>query len=1827
MTRYIKILLLMCLSLCAPQIFYGQTTLKRVASTKAAPGQPTVVSNGNGSVTDLQAAHVLRQTIYIAPYSTARRRLLPQVNQSSKMTQYMRWFPYDKKVALPTFSVQVGTLFADATNGYYLNGGTNSANIRPEIDYNFIGRTVACDISKTAGTLASNVLTEPQLDYRMIFDIRSAKEISDQLMATDTINALEMHDIFAPIGRPLLIGPAYAYTTISQNYGSGTSAYTVARQSNYFVYNSSTGTYLETKSGNTTAITDFYWYCAETKTTITTSSAIMPGSNGTITPSTVYNGQILALAAYTGAATTRTWYLMNTAGKCITKFKINYQNTDTYGPKKDGFAQYTPENLAAKYKLLSERRFDYETYPAGSGFKIFKSYGLNWDECTYGYYNQDAGNPDWSQYAFISTTSSAMSNSWTYSNVYDRLYERTNKVTMGMMYYVDASEVQGIVSKLDISSAACPGTQLYLTAWVRNVNNKGKLGPNLNFEVVGYNNSTGKDEVLRGFTTGTMDVDGTNGNSWYQVFFPVTVPQKDYTRLYFQIVNNQLGSDGNDFVIDDIQVFMGMPSASAQRRSPMCGKQAVVNINLDYTKLANIIALNSKGYTTQAVSYCIADKQVYDNYLEGIDKKGNTVPVANRTTANALNESRILLYSGADINGSSYFNYFVFRYNQDSIAGGGIGNYKNIYALQPDSTLYKDIDTYNTYYTTEMIKQRTKVFRQNSSIPTLSFQTTLQGSADMPIATGREYYIIFNKDAMQISEATFNGTGSLLSASDISTLTNMSSYNTSDNCALFTTVKLRGTSAVEMNGLGTLYDAGTDVCANTRPTFAINTLAYMENGVRKTVGASAMGIVFDWYKGTISELERKIYAASGASGYQVVTENSSGAFSVKDALSIFRSYYTSAGEIEYFPAVGTYTAAMRALLIALCNDSKTSSFCNDNTLSLYSQSYSPNLGSEAGMMYYYVAIPFKGTIIESDILKLICMEPQQIIVRSASKAPSLTLGIDGVDYGNESVIPVRLGLSQIRDMKSNIAAADQTSKVKYLRLPVYTNKVTFSKSTFTNIKNVANSNDHYRKLILIDSNDPMVVNLADNNIVVGYLNWIDVKKSNAANMNSLGIYFYCDANGNLPVNLREGYTYTLKFFISEYDDSENTGDCEGSVLIPMKIVPEYQIWNGTTTQRNYNNDANWLRAERADFYGPTTYTSNNVNYRQSDVYSAGTTYAETPRTSFVPIYNTKIIMPPSRAPRLTNITQTSSITVADVSKDTLVIGSVTPKIQNDLTIYPRQTDANSVPYYPCLAFYANRCDTVYFQPGGAMINAQYLTYNRAVVDFAVNINRWYLLGSPLKGVVAGDMYTLTTPGTQNTYAFGAVNYSTTLNHRFKPAVYQRAWDKVYAIAYQFDNQSSVASAQTQRNMAMKATWSTVFNDVNVPYLPGTGFSIKSQPETTATYTQNIFRLPKADTQYAYYTYDGLTDTGDNTAVTVNRTNAGRLATDGLTASTNLTVSLSASNSTGNANGNAESTNKLYLLANPYMCNLNMQAFLTAHSTIFEQQYWLLTADRQTGVIMGDGTVSVSSSGTAPTVGPMQGFFVQLKSGVSANPTVTYTIAMMADGAAPSTVTRASDENSDNARQLYLEAERDGVTCTALVRQVDDEDKNDNQYMLNLPTLLDDNIDILPMVYTIREGEAMQIHTLDGATTVPLGIYSNSNEEVELRLKGTEHFAGLALYDALTHTSTPLDDNPTLVLPGNTNGRYLLVFATDINEESDPTQSITVSAIERESILVTSDINDPIEEVIIHDTTGRVCHHQTNINTSSQLISMAAGTYIVTVRTADTLYTAKVLVRS
>ena len=101
---------------------------------------------------------------------------------------------------------------------------------------------------------------------------------------------------------------------------------------------------------------------------------------------------------------------------------------------------------------------------------------------------------------------------------------------------------------------------------------------------------------------------------------------------------------------------------------------------------------------------------------------------------------------------------------------------------------------------------------------------------------------------------------------------------------------------------------------------------------------------------------------------------------------------------------------------------------------------------------------------------------------------------------------------------------------------------------------------------------------------------------------------------------------------------------------------------------------------------------------------------------------------------------------------------------------------------------------------------------------------------------------------------------------------------------------------------------------------------------------------------------------------------------------------------------------------------------------------------------------------------------------------------------------------------------------------------------------------------------------------------------------------------------------TLTLPGSTNGRYLLPFSTSIDEE-DLAGSITISSIERGSIWVTSDYNDPIEEIIVYDVNGRKVEHQSGLNSNSETLWMEGGIYIVQVRTASASQNGKVMVKN
>ena len=158
-----------------------------------------------------------------------------------------------------------------------------------------------------------------------------------------------------------------------------------------------------------------------------------------------------------------------------------------------------------------------------------------------------------------------------------------------------------------------------------------------------------------------------------------------------------------------------------------------------------------------------------------------------------------------------------------------------------------------------------------------------------------------------------------------------------------------------------------------------------------------------------------------------------------------------------------------------------------------------------------------------------------------------------------------------------------------------------------------------------------------------------------------------------------------------------------------------------------------------------------------------------------------------------------------------------------------------------------------------------------------------------------------------------------VNDRFHPAVFQRSWDKGEATVYEIGGSS--------RPMAVAATWSFAYNDVNEAYPAGEGFSIKTDLSGVGTAgTTALFRLPKADTYYDYYSEDQGT-AGTRTEV---RSEPSYRLND---VSSSITL-------------RRNTAGKYFLAGNPFMAHIDMAEFLSENAGAIEPKYWILTDDAQ-----------------------------------------------------------------------------------------------------------------------------------------------------------------------------------------------------------------------------------------------------------------------------------------
>lgn len=860
-----------------------------------------------------------------------------------------------------------------------------------------------------------------------------------------------------------------------------------------------------------------------------------------------------------------------------------------------------------------------------------------------------------------------------------------------------------------------------------------------------------------------------------------------------------------------------------------------------------------------------------------------------------------------------------------------------------------------------------------------------------------------------------------------------------------------------------------------------------------------------------------------------------------------------------------------------------------------------------------------GTITQGGVDYQICLDEMSFKLRVVKNGPQLDLGVPGVVYPNNYVRTVRIGLPQV----ALLAEQEAKGKGGYFCIPVSGKNFVADNSTHLYFVKAAGK-DHldesqYTKVMyLSDTNDPAYKNRIGESLTLATLqdNYIE------RNTSQLKLKFTQQSgdasSASMDVQLHEGYWYEGVLIFREDGHNGTTVLCSGEVYIRFAVVPEYVTWNPTANSRMsaaWNNDDNWRRSVRSELY---------KKENQYTDYQGG---------GYVPMKFTKVTIPNLSGlyfPSLGYIAYQKSTGIA--TKLSNAKGdAATTNIQYDMLA---KWDANIESHglnaegnLECEPFYGNTCDQIYFKPGGELLNQCYLIYNKAWVEKEMKPNTWYALTSPLQDTYAGDIYVPAASGRQETEAFEPITFSSSANNRVTSPVYQRSWDDASArevtLGGSYDAYDYAGTGITFKNQslnALAAHWSHVYNQVDRKYQPLEGVAIKMGDKytvgdagTSASASDMLLRLPKADTQYIYA--EALQQQNSLSA-SVDKQNAHRLVVNAdaqenaLGKMNYLLVQLS-------------DGNNYYLVGNPYMATLSMYKFLKANPSLQSSFYVY-----ENGVLKLydklDMSTTTYESKNDVKISPMQSFFVRQKDGQSASQ-LNFTSAMTVDREVFGGVKTASDEGQgeDNIALTLTAASASGYRSRSRI-VLDASASEDYDDAEDAQLLYDAQLKEVPVVYTVAGDEAVALNSLPNVDWLPLGVVGASS--VELKIEGVNRLSSpLYLYDAATRKYQEIKDGEEVKVQANEHGRYFLTqtrSTTGIEDAEMDESDVKIYSPAR-GLIVVSKVSAPLlNKVEVYTLDGRLVatrKAEGAVSVSIPVVSTASPqeVYIIKVSMQDT----------
>lgn len=1268
---------------------------------------------------------------------------------------------------------------------------------------------------------------------------------------------------------------------------------------------------------------------------------------------------------------------------------------------------------------------------------------------------------------------------WTDQTLHDRTYEMTNGSQYGHFLYVDASDESRQIAAADFKANLCTGMQMIFSANVADMTHAQEL-PQVMFKLYGVNyDAEGnilRQKLLNSFSSGDFANNVEDSPclkaKWYQVYGKIVLQKEsgveNYTDFRVVIDNYCKNTEGADYAVDDIRIYIEPAKVQVLQEKPACGGATTGTIKLKIRAIHE--TLNA-----------ILGHQDTKIYFRFVDEDGKPV------------------------------------------TGEGLYSYKlkNIKAGTEETVSGNDYGTVNVYDSEEACKNieidGTNMIEVDSEGETY----IVISNKDYPLTIGKKYYVSVSTGNPAEGKANWGSPAEICSVySNWFEMVSQHPIITDTDGNIVTDYKIpcdqAGNYEVKIKGQLTTADP--------------------HNGGKITLN----NVKFYWY-------------LDGKDDAHKLSETASNEITIsKDKLP----------------------------------------------LGVTRQIYMKPEGTEVDGYIPYV---FNGTTY------LLCTEAIPVDLRVMKDGPKLNFGFNDVDYpfnDGSYEASLRIGLPQLEKLKE---------KGGYLKIPLHSAsyKTGEGDKTLTFIDDSKSTTGTASANVYVATTNDPLWNATGATLLstpVATLSSYTLNEIVADKQSTLDLKFSDD----VLENFHEGYYYDLRFVFEQRAATAATTSCPGESYLKLKIVPEFITWTPTADRgmnANWNNDDNWHRSSSTELYD-----NDYPNYQAYGNASGITPKVEIPTlNSYVPMKFTKVTIGNMNGlpfPDLGNIVYRSTNGIA--TKLTNGKGNEATKyIRYDIMAYWNEaatekgldTDGN----LECEKFYGNTCHQIYFKPQGELRDQCYLIYDKAWVEKELEPNKWYTMASPLQYIYAGDMYVPASNGRQETKAFTDITFDTNVYSRSKYPVYQRAWMKsgVEEITPNGNYSAShyptgAVTGDIDMNLGY---WSHVYNKVDESYsdaADGTfgGFSIKAgNALLPKDKTENaLLRLPKADTEYQYFDYNGTGNSSSKTSVTKDPKGHGKLLVAFNNDEKHLaekTQSLGADNNSG-----------FYLVANPYTCSISIAKFFEANTGL-QKAIWMV----EKGEVKAISSTEPDKQNYA--IEPTQSFFVKKNDGATVRD-VRFTSTMCIDR----TITPGLLMASDYVKTVDVETENsNGQTSKARIalRPEASADYDDQE---DVDLLYDQNLKDIPQVYTVAGNEAVAVNAVSELSWIPLGIVSQQAEEVSLTLKGVNKLdTPVYLYDAASASFTELHEGEAVKVKAGDHGRYFLTqtrTSTGIDRMEAEEQSAPVKVYSPAvgMIVVSALGGEKLDRVQVFTLDGKMVHSYQLPDKQRMILRVTSGVYIV-----------------